>query len=108
MNVIWLRIAAEHLEEIYEFLLKNNARAAADLYNDILDETEKLSGFPQIASLEQYLAEEPEMFRSLVIRRQYKVVYFIEDEVIKIADVWDCRQNPAKMRRGLLKKKSRK
>ncbi|MDR0954688.1 MAG: type II toxin-antitoxin system RelE/ParE family toxin [Rikenellaceae bacterium] len=94
MKISWLRFASENLETIYQTLEGLNARAAAELYNDILDEVEKLSVFPEMASVESLLEKEPEKFRSLVVRRRYKIIYFIEAETIIIVAVWDCHQDP--------------
>ena len=58
-----------------------------------------------MAEAEQLLQERPETFRSLVVRQTYKVVYYIEDTVIYIADVWDCRQSPEKMKKNIHKSK---
>jgi plasmid stabilization system protein ParE len=105
MKIIWLRFAGENLEDIYNALATLNAKAAAGLYNDILDEVEKLALFPEMASVESSLEKEPEMFRSLIVRRRYKVVYFIEADTIKIVAVWDCRQDPKTLKKRVGKKK---
>jgi len=34
----------------------------------------------------------------LVVRRTYKIVYFIEKDSINVVTVFDCRQNPSKMK----------
>lgn len=72
MKITWLRFAGEHLEDIYNSLEKLSPKVAANLYNDILDEVEKLSGFPKMASQEPLLEEEPEMFRSLIVADDIK------------------------------------
>jgi hypothetical protein len=30
--------------------------------------------------------------------KHYKVIYYVEKNVIYIATIWDCRQNPVKLR----------
>ena len=40
----------------------------------------------------------PEDFRCLV-EGNYKIIYWKEDEIITIASVFDCRQNPKKMKK---------
>jgi plasmid stabilization system protein ParE len=105
LRIIWLPLAVEHLEDIYHFLHRLNPAAAIKLYNDILDKAEKLSASPLMASVEPLLDRESEMFRSLVVGRRYKVIYFIEDEIIKITDIWDCRRNPSQNQRDVLKRK---
>ena len=94
MKLYYSPKAAKALTEIYEFLCLKNERVAAIIHNDILDGIERLCIFPQMAPIEPLLAEEAEMFRSLVINRRYKAIYFIEGETITVVDIWDCRQNP--------------
>jgi plasmid stabilization system protein ParE len=60
MKIIWLPKAAEHLEDVYDFLHRMNPAAAVRLYNDILDRAEKLSASPLMASAEGLLDGEPE------------------------------------------------
>jgi len=61
---------------------------------DILSATAHLEYFPDMAAQEQALSDRPECFRSLVVRHHYKVVYFVANQQIYIADIWDCRQDP--------------
>ena len=88
--------ARRQLDSIYSFYEEKNPKAAACLYNDILDEVEQLLIFPKMAAVEQLLSDYSEEFRSLVVRKNYKVIYFVHEETaeIIIVAVWDCRQNP--------------
>lgn len=94
MKIKFLIAAEEHLDDIYNQIAEKSERAAITVYNDFLDEIDRLKDFPQIASIEPILDDEPQMFRSLVVRHNYKVIYYLEDDTIYIAAVWDCRQNP--------------
>ena len=91
--------AQEDLDNIYHYYAELNETYAVELYNDIIDEADMLRGFPYIAQVEPFLSEFPEIYRSLVVHRTYKVVYFIEEDSINIVAVFDCRQNPQKMRK---------
>jgi plasmid stabilization system protein ParE len=102
MKLIWLKGASDALEDVHDFLARVSVRAAANLYNDILDRAERLAKFPRSASIERMLEGEPEMFRSSVVDRRYKIIYYIEDDTVKIADVWDCRRDPATLRQSVL------
>jgi len=104
MKVIWIEVAQKQLSEIYEFLAQQNERAAADLYNDILDETDKLGVFPEMAAFEPLFKKKPRKYRSLVVRRNYKVIYRIdrETEEIIVTSVWDCRCDPKKLKKKIL------
>ncbi|GHT02568.1 hypothetical protein FACS189440_05640 [Bacteroidia bacterium] len=97
MRIVILPKAEKRLDEIYNFIKINYPKAAADICNDILDEIEFLKNFPKMAAVEPILAGCTEIFRSLVVRRHYKVIYYIEDETIYIVTIWDCRQDPKRL-----------
>ena len=92
--------AAVSLESIYEYLVSKNARAAVDIHNEIIEEIERLVLYPQLAPVEPTLAGRAFEYRALVVRRTYKVIYRIEAQRIYVVDIWDCRQNPALLKRG--------
>jgi plasmid stabilization system protein ParE len=94
MKIVWLQNASRSLDDSFEFLEALNPRAAAKVYNDILDELERLARMPMMAPIEQMLDDEPLAFRSLIARKRYKIIYFVKDETLFVADIWDCRQNP--------------
>jgi len=107
MKVIWLDAAQEQMEEIYEFLAQQNPKAAVEIYNEIIEEADRLAGFPEMASLEQSLREEAKSYRSLIVRRTYKAIYRIDakSEKVVIVSVWDCRQDPETLKKRTTKQK---
>jgi plasmid stabilization system protein ParE len=95
MKVLWTAFAESQLDGIYDYIRIQNPYAAIEVYNDIVDESDILVRFPQIAAIEPLLSEFPERYRSFVVRQNYKVVYYIDDEsTIYVVAVFDCRQNP--------------
>ena len=95
MKVLWTAFAESQLDGIYCYIQTKNPYAAAEIYNDIIDESALLARFPRMAAKEPLLSEFPEEYRSLVVRRNYKVVYYIDNEtVVYVVAVFDCRQNP--------------
>ena len=60
---------------------------------------QQLTKHPEIAAKEQQLIDNEKKYRSLVVLQgNYKVIYYFENEIIYIARVWNCRQNPEKLR----------
>lgn len=53
---------------------------------------------PFVGSIEELLRDYPEDYRYLV-ESNYKIIYWHKDHVITIASVFDCRQNPKKIRK---------
>jgi plasmid stabilization system protein ParE len=102
MNLKWTTVAETQLENIYDFIKTRSERAAIRIYNDILDEVDRLLvKFPYIAPIEPVLSDFPEMYRSLVVRKIYKVTYYVENDEIIIVAVFDCRQHPEILRKNI-------
>ena len=83
------------MESIYRYWLLKSESYAVRLYNSFIDEAEILVSFPKAGAQERLLKHHVQVFRSLVVGENYKLVYTIEQENVVIHAVWDCRQNPA-------------
>lgn len=94
----WTNKAIKHLEIIYRNLAKHSVQSAIKMHNCLIDATEPLLLFPEMAPLEPLLRDYPKKYRSLVIERNYKLIYYIESETIYIVAVWCCRQHPNRLR----------
>ena len=53
-----------------------------------------LKQMPQAGMLEPLLTHRTKDYRSVVINKLNKLIYFIEDNTIYIADFWDTRREP--------------
>lgn len=93
VKVIWLPLAIERLEEIHTYYKEKSKQVANQIKKDIKSATISLKEFPQMGTLEPTLSELSIDFRYLVVRGNYKIIYFIEDENVNIATIWDCRQD---------------
>ncbi len=108
MRLIWTAFAVTQLENIYLFVNNKSEMEAVSAYNDILDEAEHLLLFSEMAPIEPLLSEFTELYRSLVVRNTYKLVYYIADDIIYVVAVFDCRQNPEKLKKDMWKRKKSK
>lgn len=100
MRVIILPLAEVDLDEIYTFYAEKSVMAATKIYHSILDEIEILERFPKIAPVEPLLTDQTKTFRSLLVAKGlFKVIYFLESEMIYITHIWRCRQNPQNLQR---------
>ena len=101
MKIIWSEFAENQLDEIYEYYEKKaSPRIAKKLLKGIINEPEKLIKTPHIGQAEELLQERKIHYRYLVFKN-YKLIYSVDTEngFIKIADVFDTRQNPPKLKR---------
>lgn len=96
MRIIWSSEATRSLEVIHDFYYSKNERAANKIITDIYNAVLSLSQQPSMTPIEPALSEFPESYRSLVVRRLFKLIYRIDQDkqVLIIVTIWDCRQNP--------------
>ncbi|GAB6119240.1 type II toxin-antitoxin system RelE/ParE family toxin [Dysgonomonas termitidis] len=106
MVVIWSNKAKLRVRQIFEFYVQKSYNAASKLVLDIESAGNSLSKFPQMAAIEPILSELPKTYRALVIRDNYKVIYYIDNDKnkINIVTVWDCRQDDKKLKNEVIKK----
>ena len=98
LKVFWTDTARFQLEDIFDYH-KNIAslKVARKLIKQIIDRTLQLEKKPNSGPKEPLLTDRKPEYRYLV-EGNYKIIYWIEDNYIKIATVFDCRQNPEKMK----------
>ena len=100
-QIIWSDQAEIELDKIYECYCENaSIRVAQNLLQKIISEPEKLLLIPEISQREELLLDRENEYRYLVFKN-YKLIYSIDKKakLIKIADVFDTRQNPIKIKR---------
>lgn len=100
-KIIWSEFAETQLDEIYDYYEKRaGTRVAGKLVRDIINAPKKLIKSPLIGQKEELLKQRETEYRYLVFKN-YKLIYSIDNQngYIKIADVFDTRQNPPKLKR---------
>lgn len=101
--VYWTQFAEDKLDDIFNYYkLKASLIIAQNLTNGIIDATIDLAKNPQIGQKEILLSERFQEFRYLVYKN-YKIIYWVnlEKHRIEIINVFDTRQNPAKLEKDL-------
>lgn len=100
-KIIWSEFAETQLDEIYNYYEKKaSSGIAKKLLKGIINEPEKLIKTPHIGQEEELLKQRKIQYRYLVFKN-YTLIYSVDPEngFIKIADVFDTRQNPPKLKR---------
>lgn len=101
VKIIWSEFAETQLDEIYEYYKKKTSlKIANKIITGIIKESDKLIKASFIGQEEELLKDREIHYRYLVFKN-YKVIYSVDEQngFIKIADVFDTRQNPPKMKR---------
>lgn len=98
MKVIWSEWALRQLERIHSWYSAEADAAVADrMIGGIVEATRLLEQFPFGGQVEPWLEQVGQGHRRVVIGN-YKVVYRVVGDVVRIIDVFDARQDPGKMK----------
>ena len=101
LKIIWSEFAETQLDEIYEYYKKEAGTGIAKkLVKGIINEPKKLIKTPFIGQEEGLLIQR-EIHYIYLVFKSYKLIYTVDKDngFIKIADVFDTRQNPPKIKR---------
>ncbi|MCF8373707.1 MAG: type II toxin-antitoxin system RelE/ParE family toxin [Bacteroidales bacterium] len=97
IKIEWSFQSRKQLHHIYSYYSKKaNFKVAKKTVKSITDRTSILFNNPLAGPEEELLSEYTQHFRYLV-EGNYKIIYWIEQDVITISSVFDCRQDPLKM-----------
>lgn len=104
MQIDWSRKALRELDIVIERCEEEfGTRVALRFYLTITDFEVCLSDNPSLGFPEPLLAERSRNYRSLLIHKHFKLVYYIAKDAIKIADLWDTRRDPDKLKKRIKK-----
>ena len=90
-EIRWLRRASNELDAIFQFYSEFASRQVAQRrLGKILHSIGNLHEMPYIGMQDEEFTE-IKAYRYLIVLT-YKVYYFVEDNNVYIASIWDCRQ----------------
>jgi plasmid stabilization system protein ParE len=98
-QIYWTNFALTELKNIFLYYqMVADKRVANKIKKSIFTSTKKLINNPLIGALEENLKDLNQGHRYLV-EGNYKIIYLIINDSIFITDIFDCRQNPEKMKK---------
>ena len=98
-QIYWTNFALTELKNIFLYYqMVADKRVANKIKKSIFTSTKKLINNPLIGALEENLKDLNQGHRYLV-EGNYKIIYLIINDSIFITDIFDCRQNPKKMKK---------
>lgn len=80
------------------YISREFGKKAVEKYEDAIAHIEaQLASNPRMGCIEPLLEGRPEGFRSIVVHKYCKMVYYIEGDILYIADLWDTRREPCSL-----------
>lgn len=95
MKVIWHNQAKEALRATAVYIRKHFGLLVRQSFRDEVSRIQiLLTDNPYMGQKEPLLADQPIEYRSFVINRLNKIIYYVEADTIHIVDFWDTRKEP--------------
>ena len=95
MRIIWHPEAAKRLRQVVSYIQTEYGSKSCTKFLKEAYRTERLlARNPYFGPIEPVLADAPVQYRSIVVNRLNKIVYWINEDVIEIVDFWDTRREP--------------
>ena len=95
-TVIWSANALKDLDIVFEFHAEKSLKAAEKIISSLLARTEQLETFPESGKVEELISSS-KTYR-YVVEGDYKLIYSFSSGIVYVHTVFDCRQNPVKMK----------
>lgn len=98
MRLLWTEKALTQLEQIFNYYkVQASPEIAKKLIVSLIREATILETSPLIGMKEPLLAERAFEYW-YIVKKSYKIIYRVDRNLIKIITVFDCRQNPEKLK----------
>lgn len=95
MRIVWTKSALQSWQEIAQYIHDTfGIKALMDFQKKTTEGEEAILAMPLIGHTEPLLQGMNVMYRSIVIHKHSKLIYSIDNDIIKIHAFWDTRQEP--------------
>lgn len=99
IRIEWSELSEKQLKDIFDYYsFEASSGVARKIINRIIDRVSILESNPLAGPKEELLNDYPEDYKYLV-ESNYKIIYWKRENLITIASVFDCRQNPEKIKK---------
>ena len=95
MNILWHKRAATQLHQVEEYVLRDfGERVRQEFMNEVEHAVLSLGDMPTMGKIDPLFAHRKQTYRSIIVRRLNKIVYYVTGDNIHIAAFWDTRREP--------------
>ena len=98
MKVSWSKRAGKSLNDTASYIHKAfGEKAKFNFVQEIQHITNLLESNPYAGIREPLLLHKTRAYRSIVLNRQNKIIYYLNKNTIRISAFWDVRREPKKL-----------
>lgn len=92
-------------QTVAEYIVDNFGKQyAMDFINDLHSNILNIVKYPEASAREPLLADRATEFRSKIVSKHNKAIYYIKDGTVYFTDLWDMRRNPDRLVKRIKKK----
>lgn len=105
LNVVWSAFSQnEYIKALMHIHDEFGLKAAKELQTSVDRWVKRIANNPEISAPEVFLKNEAHQYRSKIVGKHNKLVYWYDSTTIYISDFWDMRRDPSKMTKRVTKK----
>ena len=98
MQIQFTKLAREEFLRIVSVFAEFAGARSANLFVErVRERGATLLKYPEIGHPETLLSDRKRLYRSISINKNYYFIYHVTKTTIWIVDIWDRRQNPARL-----------
>ena len=102
MRVVWSHRAYANYQKVKRYIKRKfGEREVHEFCLEVRKATVQISNNPNIGPFEPLLEGGSYAYRHILINKLSKLIYVAEDDIINVADFWDCRWEPKRITEGL-------
>lgn len=90
----WDIRAINVLNSILEWQIDNRSQKQANkFYAEVMRSVNKIVSHPLIGHVDYMIDDDRFEYRTFAITKHFRIIYYIEEKVIHIIYIWDCRRD---------------
>ena len=94
MKLIWDEKAKSELKQVARYIRKSFGLNQEKKYQQIIrNAANMLLTQPYMGALDPQLSDRTKSYRSVIVNKLNKMVYYVENDVVTIVAFWDCRRD---------------
>ncbi len=103
MRIIWTPLAKEKISGMIGYYLPQDGgpKKIRKILDKIEHRVDLLVNHPRSGQREMALESAGREYRRVVVGN-YKIIYSVDEEIVWIVDVWDCRMDPEVLRESVV------
>lgn len=97
LSIRWNNDASDKFIELAQwYYLHAGEKISSRFVDGIMHCIRLLTVNPNLGFIEPELTGRKKIYRAIIEHRDFKIIYFVENDAIHIADIWNCRQDNTK------------